>query len=289
MKIDLAISQFYKSRRASGLADKTIEQSEYVMRDFIVYCNKNNYTDVEEIDEIMIEEYFVYLKYDKINKKHGGHLSEQTLACYFNVIRAFASFLLRRSYITKNIITVKSHTVNPGIKQTFSAKQLEYIVNNARKDYRILFKILANTGMRISEVLNLKKCDIHIDEYRVDVYRKKTKKYEVLPFSKSLKKELAAYLKSIESEYLFTMKADSVRRYLRRLCNGADPELEFEYIHVKPHLFRHTLAKNWIMKGGDAFSLQKMLGHSSPHMTSHYVNLFSSDLAEMHAKYALEI
>ena len=44
------------------------------------------------------------------------------------------------------------------------------------------------------------------------------------------------------------------------------------------HLFRHTFAKNWIIKGGDLHSLQKVLGHSTLEMVTHYANLYDADL-----------
>ena len=46
------------------------------------------------------------------------------------------------------------------------------------------------------------------------------------------------------------------------------------------HLFRHTFAKSWILSGGDLFSLQKMLGHSSLEMVRNYANLYSKDIKD---------
>jgi integrase/recombinase XerD len=44
------------------------------------------------------------------------------------------------------------------------------------------------------------------------------------------------------------------------------------------HSFRHTFAKKWILNGGDAFRLQKILGHSSMKMVREYVNMYDEDL-----------
>lgn len=57
-------------------------------------------------------------------------------------------------------------------------------------------------------------------------------------------------------------------------------------VRVSPHTFRHTFAKLFILNGGDAFSLQAILGHSTLDMVRHYVNLFSSDVQEQHKKYS---
>lgn len=44
------------------------------------------------------------------------------------------------------------------------------------------------------------------------------------------------------------------------------------------HLFRHTFARDWILAGGDEFTLQNLLGHSTSDMTKHYVNIYGKDL-----------
>jgi integrase/recombinase XerD len=53
---------------------------------------------------------------------------------------------------------------------------------------------------------------------------------------------------------------------------------------VSPHTLRHTFAVTWLMGGGDALSLQRLLGHTTPSMTSRYVNFASVDLAQLHSR-----
>jgi integrase/recombinase XerD len=51
---------------------------------------------------------------------------------------------------------------------------------------------------------------------------------------------------------------------------------------VSPHTLRHTFASNWLKNGGDTLSLQRLLGHATPAMTTRYVNFATADLAELH-------
>ena len=57
-------------------------------------------------------------------------------------------------------------------------------------------------------------------------------------------------------------------------------------IGVNPHRFRHTFARQFLMNGGDIFSLQKILGHSSLEVVKMYVNLMTSDILDQHHKFS---
>lgn len=70
--------------------------------------------------------------------------------------------------------------------------------------------------------------------------------------------------------YIVVPLNSAIRRY------NLSREVKKTYIH----LFRHTFAIKWILRGGDPFRLQKILGHSSMRMVRIYVNMFSNDLKE---------
>lgn len=57
-------------------------------------------------------------------------------------------------------------------------------------------------------------------------------------------------------------------------------------VRVSPHTFRHTMAKFYILNGGDPFTLRRILGHASLKMVDYYVELFSSDIKQQHKKFS---
>lgn len=69
---------------------------------------------------------------------------------------------------------------------------------------------------------------------------------------------------------------DAVAKFMQRLARRTNlPRLH-------PHLLRHTFAVRYLMNGGDVFTLQKILGHTSLEMTRKYVTLASGDVKEKH-------
>ena len=57
-------------------------------------------------------------------------------------------------------------------------------------------------------------------------------------------------------------------------------------VSCSPHTMRHTFAKQYLMCGGDVFSLQRILGHSSLEVVKIYINLLSSEICKQHSKFS---
>ncbi|PWW20231.1 phage integrase family protein [Cytobacillus oceanisediminis] len=57
-------------------------------------------------------------------------------------------------------------------------------------------------------------------------------------------------------------------------------------IRVSPHTFRHTFAKFYILNGGDAFTLQRILGHATMNMVRKYIQMNGEDIKQQHHQYS---
>jgi len=82
-------------------------------------------------------------------------------------------------------------------------------------------------------------------------------------------------------EYLFPSAFVNSPEQMNRVTLGrsiAEYNKSRKVSKTSTHLFRHTFAKHWIMSGKDLHSLQKMLGHSTLDMVTHYANLYDVDL-----------
>jgi site-specific recombinase XerD len=152
--------------------------------------------------------------------------------------------------------------------------------------------LLLDTGLRIGELISLKMDDIHIDEGLMKVMGK-GKKERMVPIGNKAQKALQSYLfryrpkpahSDLENAFLSVfgtpITENSVELMFTRLARRSG----IKRLHA--HLCRHTFATMFLLNGGDVFTLQQILGHSTLEMVRNYVTLASNHIAMQHHKYS---
>ncbi|QNK54537.1 tyrosine-type recombinase/integrase [Paenibacillus sp. PAMC21692] len=222
---------------------------------------------------------------------------DATVDKYIRGWKAYFNFMATEGYIVDNpfdnVVKVKSEK---RIIETFSKPQLKALFGAPDKSkftgYRdyVLMLVLFETGIRISEAEGITISNLNWRERRIKVYGK-GRKERYVPFQKTLDGHLRQYVEIrglLDHDFLFVnidntpMKVrtmqENIQEYgVRAGING---------VRVSPHTFRHTMAKTYVMNGGDPLSLQLILGHTSLDMVRNYVTLFSNDIAEKHARHS---
>jgi integrase/recombinase XerD len=155
-----------------------------------------------------------------------------------------------------------------------------------------LITLLYDTGCRISELLKLKVDDIQLDE-KILTVKGKGGKGRVVPFGDRSFIGLVKYLNRRTTLFgkdgvLFLTKSGdtSTRRMTNKIIERIGEKAKVENVRLSAHTFRHKFAKNWLMNGGDIFSLQKILGHKTLDMVRNYVNITFKDIQTQHSKYS---
>lgn len=147
---------------------------------------------------------------------------------------------------------------------------------------RAILLFLLDTGVRASELCGIRLRDLDGEFVRV---LGKGKKERLVPMSHRTLAAILHYLHERHGQherFLFTtldgrrLKRHSLQRIVLRIGQRAGVE------KVHPHRFRHTFAVNYLANGGDAFTLQRILGHSTLAMVNRYLNLATEDLARVH-------
>ena len=154
------------------------------------------------------------------------------------------------------------------------------------RDYTMCLFIL-DTGIRPSEVVQLRKEDIGDGQVHLRSEITKTRTARTVPISDYVLRELRKLhqyeLKSWNNSYVFCSSDGdpittlSFRHNIRKVALKSG-------ISLTPYDFRHIFATTYIRNGGDAFTLQRIMGHTKPSMTMVYVNLNADDLSVAHKK-----
>lgn len=146
----------------------------------------------------------------------------------------------------------------------------------AHKDRnRALLLVLLDTGLRASELSGLQRDDIDLVNRCLKVLGKSNKE-RLLPFSPRTGSALFRYLAGSEGKpFPFTRK--SLAHLVQRIGKRAG-------ISANPHRFGHTFAIMYLRNGGDPYTLQEILGHSSMEMVQRYIALAQEDIDAAHRR-----
>ncbi len=167
-----------------------------------------------------------------------------------------------------------------------------HIIQNERvttlRDQTIL-RLLADTGIRASELCDATIRDLDLSNQRIRVYGKGSKE-RILAIGRRTCKVLWRYLAAREghlpSDPLFTQHEEATKPLNRRSLHTLIARIgkRAGIVDVHPHRFRHTFAINYLRNGGDIYSLQAMLGHASLEMVREYLAIMQADVENAHRK-----
>jgi integrase/recombinase XerD len=232
------------------------------------------------------------------NKPQTARLSVQSIETYCRAIKVLFGFLKREDYIKNNVVArVKMPRVPEAVIPTFSEKELARLLaqpnrasNEGFRDYCLLLTLI-DTGIRLSELANLKAKDVDYEQNQFRVMGKGQRE-RFVPFGYKVARALMKYQMKCRPQPLgtdnFWLKRDgqllSANR-IQKIINKYGKKAGLKRCYA--HKFRHTSSVMYLRNGGDIFSLQKKLGHRSLVMTRHYSNLADSDVRAQHLRYGV--
>jgi site-specific recombinase XerD len=232
------------------------------------------------------------------NKPEQEKISAQSIQTYARAIRAFFSYLYREEMIDHNPMQkVKIPKVPKVVVPTYSQKEIEVLLfqpdkktNIGFRDYAIMLTFIDSTA-RLSEIALLDEEDVDLENGYLKVMGKGGKE-RYIPIGHKVARSLLKYKLKHRP-----IPIGTTRFWLtfdgRPLGPGRIEKIITRYgkkaglKNCYPHKLRHTSSVLYLRNGGDPFSLQKKLGHSSLQMTRHYANLADSDVRAQHLRYGV--
>ena len=171
----------------------------------------------------------------------------------------------QRAIIKRPTFEVSSHYSK--VEYITETEYLALLTVATKDEHKLLMQLLWETGLRISEALNLRYTDIYPDGLNVVG---KGSKQRFIPGQTPLLGQLMRYRETHGDMRIFQKIRTEpgallmMRRYGK--AAGIDKRLH-------PHLFRHSFAINFLKQTGDPFSLQDILGHANMDMVKVYMRL----------------
>jgi len=228
-----------------------------------------------------------------------GRLAAISIQTYIRALRAFFNWLYREGYTQENrLARLKPPRAQTKVAEVLTPEEIARVLaaidqNTAAgaRDYAMLMLFL-DSGLRCSELTALKLADLNIEGGYLKVMGKGGKE-RVVPFGASVQKALLRYLLHFRPEpfnlavqnFFLTLEGRPMTRNLvkmvfQRLARKSGVR------RLHPHLCRHTFATNYLLNGGDVFSLQQILGHTTLEMVRRYVSLASAHVTVQHRKFS---
>lgn len=286
------ISAFISTRKLKNLSPHTIEFYRHILRKFLSFIDSHR----PDIPLDMIDHHILRRYIANLQERHSlGGVNH-----HIKVLKILFKFMVEEGMVSENPSKKISRLkVGQTVIPTFTNDQIKAMleVTKGQQGFpglrnNTLITLLFDTGCRISEVLNLQLKDILLDEKILNVTGKGGWG-RVVPFGQRSLITLVKYLDTRnrlfgEGGFLFLTR--SGRQLSMRMADKTIERIgrkaEVKDVRLSAHTFRHTFAKNWLMNGGDIFSLQKILGHSTLEMVRNYVNMTFRDIQTQHRKFS---
>ena len=269
-----------------GLSKNTVSSYKNDISSFFNWCDKEQ-LDLLKIIDLNLNNYIsnlfsIGLKSSSINRKISS-------------IKHFYLFLLKKKVIKNSpadeITTPKQEKYLP---TSMSEDEVESLLGSPKSSIKIerrdkaMIEILYATGMRISELVNLKLTDIDFNRSVLKVFGKGSKE-RLVPYGEKAAEALRIYLedrKKLDSKDVFLSNRGT------RITRGAFWQRIKIYIKrenlkssISPHTLRHAFATHLLNRGADLRSVQILLGHSDLSTTQIYTHIAKKRLGEILKKH----
>lgn len=268
-------------------SDETIHSYSIDIEEFLDYIN-SECINICEVGYDVVKAWLIHLD-EKKNKS-------TTVSRKISSLRGFYKYLINNKVIDSNPFSLVSLPKKERhLPRFFYYNELEEMfqvpkLNTAlgQRD-RLLLEMLYATGVRVSELVNIKVSDINGEEIKV---LGKGNKERIVEFGDYAESILELYLnegyKSLnvkKNEYLFLnnrggkLTTRGVRYILDNIINKTTIDKK-----ISPHMLRHTFATHLLNEGCDLLTVQELLGHESLTATSIYTHITNDRLKEVYFK-----
>lgn len=275
-----------------GLSKNTLESYSRDLNKYAGYLKKKGITNLERVKRPDIQDFMMGLKDDKLNAS--------SIARNLVAIKVFHRYLTSQRLLKEDVTSViETPKLWKTLPDVLDLKEVEAILNSPNTRLKqglrdkAAIELMYATGMRVSELVNLKLTDLHMDMGFVRCLGKGQKE-RIIPVGSKAKEAIQKYLEKARPKFL--KKRESGALFLTRLGKPMSRQTFWMVIkhyvrdarikkRVTPHTLRHSFATHLLQNGADLRIVQELLGHANISTTQIYTHINKERLKQIHQKF----
>lgn len=257
-----------------GYSPRTIQTYVFCIKNFLKFCKK----DLNKITKVDIKSY--------LDKYVDNNCAGNTINVHLNSIKFLFEGILNRR-LTLKIKYSKVPKTMPVFLTKEEIIKLFSVIENEK--HKLILELIYSAGLRVSEVINLKKEDFEFERNIGWVRKGKGRKDRPFIIAKIIETKLKEYVNKNclnPNSYLFAGKnKDKLTvRTVQEIVKYATKKAKIEK-NIHPHSLRHSFATHLIENGYDIATVQPLLGHNSAETTLMYVHMGNPKMIKVKSPY----
>ena len=249
-----------------GFSERTVKMYLFYNQKFLDFIKK----DPEQVTEDDVKSF--------IAKKMQGGTSAKSIVLIMSALKFFYGEVLK-----KNIITFKSPKVAKKLPTVLTREEVKKMIDSVENEkHRLILMLLYSSGLRLSELTNLRVGDLELSEKIGWVRGGKGEKDRMFILSDKIVGNLENLASGREvTDYIFAgRKGRLSQRLIQKVVAAAAKKAEISK-RVSPHTLRHSFATHLLESGENIRKIQELLGHSSLNTTQVYTHVSSEELKKV--------
>lgn len=247
----------------------------------ITYEIKNS----SEVNHTIIRSWIVSLMEQKI--------SPRSVNRKITTLKTFYKYLLRQNIVVENpMLKILSPKTSKRLPAFIEKEKMDTLLDDTAfgDDFegqrnKLIIELFYATGIRLSELINLKQANVDLFLCQIKVLGKRSKE-RIVPFNSLLKAQIKNYLNikgDLSDEFLFVNKNGKqlYEKFVYRLVNTYLSQITTSD-KKSPHVLRHTFATHMLNNGADLNAIKELLGHANLSATQIYTHNTVEKLKNIH-------
>ena len=247
-----------------GFSQQTIKSYYYNVKKFLEFLDKSRLNPSND----SVKSYFLTL-----------NLSINSMRLKYASLRFFFSEVLKKPFTTNEIPIKKKEKILPKVISKEKIKKMIESTGNLK--HKLIIKLIYSSGLRLQELIDLKRKNIDFDRNLIYIIKGKGKKDRITLISENLRLDLLKYYSNynFSTEYIFEGRNGKyTKKSVQKVLDSLSKKIGTK---ITPHMLRHSFATHLLEQGTDIRHIQKLLGHSDLSTTEIYTKVSNKDLSNI--------